>query len=130
MARTTPEYVTRNGPLSKIEMTSIEELTIGGRPAAAIAKRLGRHPATVRWAQARLGLRVPTFPNRRDHQRGTTTVRVFNAEQDAYLEAQRVRGLNFRQIADTWNDRFGFPRSQHTLRMRCVQLANFHEKEA
>jgi hypothetical protein len=61
------------------------------------------------------------------YTRNGVSVRSFSAEEDALLTSLRVAGLKSPAIARALTDRFGHPRSAHTVLVRLVLLSNLEE---
>jgi hypothetical protein len=90
-----------------------------------IARRLNRHPATVKWYMLRQGLFVP--PRRSIHRPYSTKTGVtrhpWTLAQDARLEELLIEGKNYRQAAEVITTQFNVPRNTHSCQVRAVMLA-------
>lgn len=122
-SRRVPEGIKR-GRLSVDEEAAIVELADEQKlEAGQIALRLNRHPATVSYAMHRLGCRQLT---RRTfcYWRAGAVVRSFSPDEDSWMLKRRAAGATTAQIALELGEKFGHPRSPHTVNVRLVLLAN------
>lgn len=120
------EYKT--GRLSDEELAEIERLAEQNFTAGRISQLIRRHPGTVNYAMHRLCLRVLT-KRTFCYERGGKIVKSFSDVEDAFLEQLRVDGKTTAEIAKRLTERFGHPRSPHTVNIRLQLLANAPDDE-
>jgi len=125
MAARFPETI-RRGLITDDEKEQIVDLAERSLSASQIARRLNRHPCTVGYAMHRLGVRTLSFKSF-SYMRAGRPVRSFSREEDAYLTALRVEGLSTPKIARLVSQRFGHPRTAHTIHVRLGLLSNVED---
>lgn len=118
---------TKRGRMTLAEEDLAAELFERGLTVGRIAQRMDRHPSTINWTLQRLGLKLPMMRKSRPYVRNGVLVVPFACEEDVFLMAARAAGHPFPLLSEIWQKRYGHHRSQHTLRMRAVQLANLAE---
>ena len=113
-------------PLSSAEKAMIARLaTTLVRPTpAAIARRVGRSPETIRWYMLRNGL-IATKP--RSIQVPYVTARgqradPYTPDHDARMLELRVGDMSCERIAATLTAEFGIPRKGYSIRHRLQLL--------
>lgn len=122
----------KRGRMSPEEKAEIERLceTLKNPTPSTIARRLNRHPATVKWHMLTHGLwDVP--PQRAPRPYTTKNGQTRNPwmpEHDRRLLALELAGEGsantiWRDIAETLTREFGVPRNQHSARIRAIMLA-------
>lgn len=116
------------GRLSPTERAQIEAMGAAGLRASTIARRLDRSIMVVNWTLTRLGLRAP-LARVHAYARNGVPVRSFSAEEDAFIEAQRLAGASCASIGRACGERFGHPRSHATISYRLAGLAARAEME-
>jgi len=119
-----PASELRRGRLSADEIASIERLAERGLKSGQIAQRLNRHPSTIGFAMATRGLRIakPGTNDLVEIKRGASVVRRFTRDEDVFIEALRVQGFTFQQIAEIAGRRFGYRRSAATMGIRLKMI--------
>lgn len=117
-------YAVRPGGLSDDDREKIFALAERGMKCGPIARRIEKHPATVRWFMYRNGLAQParrkSMPSAHPDARGR---KGYTAEEDAALLEMRSAGLDLRVIADRLTERFNHRRTRHGVEVRLVMLA-------
>lgn len=116
-------YAVEPGGLSEVNHEQIFAMADRGWKSTRIAREIRRHPSTVQWFMYRNGLAAPVYHGSEPYYRGGRLVIPFDAEQDAFIEALRIQGFDFNEIADLAAKRFGFTRSGHTIFCRLTMLA-------
>lgn len=117
------------GGLSDADHDHIIALASKGWNSGRIARRLGKHPATIGWFMYRHGLRPPRQATtaaaftRRDGR----IVRRFTRDEDDRMQALRRDGKTPTQIAAILTSEFGHPRSMHTVACRLVMLGGLED---
>lgn len=109
------------GGLSATDHEAVFRLAAKGWKSSRIAREIRKHPSTVRWFMYSNGLTVPRYgrqPTVRNCRR-----RPFSPEEDSFIEQLRGAGVGFAAIASLASERYGHPRSPHTIRCRLVMLA-------
>lgn len=121
-----PAYATKSGRMSKEEHASIERLAqeMKTPTAGKIARRLNRHPATVKWFMLTRGL-IERAPQRAaaSYTRNGRVVHPYLEQHDMLIEQLRAQGKVFREIAAELTTRFGIDRTAHSIQVRLVQLS-------
>lgn len=125
-------YLERNaawkrGRMTDDERAEIERLAEALRKPTpgAIARRLNRHPATIKWYMLRHGLLTltpRTIPRAYTTRAGITRY-PWSPEQDARLTELLREGKNYRQAGEVLTAEFGVPRNTHNCQVRAVMLA-------
>lgn len=115
----------RRGRMTDEDKAKIVELSESMKKPTPgkIARAINRHPATVNWFMLTRGLleRKPRHAPRQ-YTRNGQTIYPYNEEQDLRIEALRVEGKPFREIAEIVTAEFGFKRTAHSVQVRLVQL--------
>jgi IS30 family transposase len=113
------------GRLTDDDHRKIDELAAKGMTAGRIAQLIKRHSATVQWYLYSAGIRGPrpTPEKPISYMRGNRMVRHFSRDEDVFIEALRVQGFSFREIANFVNKRFSTERTFHTIQCRLIMLA-------
>lgn len=114
----------KRGKFSPEENALVTELAERGLTAGQIAYRMNRHPSTINFAMHRIGLKPPQSTVRKPYSRRGRPVRSFTPEEDAFIEAMRCQGFSSCAIARLCNEKFGYARAAHTIRVRLQMLAN------
>lgn len=102
---------------------------------AAIARRVGRNPKTVRWHMLTHGM-YSKAPRRGPgaHQRTRNgaiyMIHPWEEAHDTFIQAQRASGLSCAKVAAAVTAQFGIERKGHSVRVRLVLLAAAPETEA
>ena len=117
-------YPVKPGGLSDRDREAIFEMAERGLTCGPIARRLSKHPATVRWFMFRNGLVAPSrrssmptdHPNRANRK-------GYAPDEDAFILALRLQSIGLSEIARLATLRFGHPRSAHGISVRLVMLA-------
>ena len=120
-----PSHTVKPGGLSEADRARIFELAERGLKPGPIARRIEKHPATVRWFMYRNGLAQPTrqrnaMPKDRPNSAGR---KGYTAEEDAFILGLRCQGVDLRVIAERATERFGHKRTRHGVEVRLVMLA-------
>ncbi len=118
-------YAILPGGLSEADHDKIFALAEKGVKPSSIARRIQKHPATVRWFMYRNGLASPrpasnNAPADRSDARGR---KVYSAQEDAFIWRLRVAGTELAEIARRTTERFGHPRTRHSVEVRLVMLS-------
>jgi hypothetical protein len=91
---------------------------------AVIARRIERHPATVKWHMLRNGLLTQQPGYLKTPYSINGVVRTpWSPEQDARLVELRVAGKSYREIAEILSAEFAITRKLHSCQVRDVMLA-------
>ena len=114
------------GRLSDAERLQIQQLAARGLTAGQIAQRLERHPATINFYMVTHGLRAPV-DRTRAYARGTSAVRTFSADEDAFITVLRCQSYKYREIAAVCAQRFGHRRTPAVIGIRLRMLASRDE---
>lgn len=116
----------KRGRMTAAEKVEIERLvaTLKKPSPTAIARRLSRHPATVKWHMLRNGLLTlrPGYLKRPYSINGVARV-PWSPAQDARLVELRIAGKSYRAIAEILSAEFGIVRKLHSCQVRDVMLA-------
>jgi hypothetical protein len=113
----------RPGGLSEADRAEIIRLTEErGYKANRIARAIEKHPATVHWFMVSQGLAACGNGGRRCRRNGRQAL-PFEADEDAFIVALRLDGLQPAAIAQRATERFGHLRSRHTIYNRLVRVA-------
>lgn len=124
----------KRGRMSADECAEIERLALTLRKPtpAAIARRLNRHPATVKWHMLTRGLLdLPTrYGPCHYTKRDGTEVYPWNPDQDRRLTELRIERHSYRHIGEVLTGEFGIPRNAHKVQVRAVMLAAAADDEA
>lgn len=124
--------------MSKEERAQIEQLatTMKNPTPGKIARRLGRHPATVNWFMLRNGL-IERVPQRlaKPYMRNGQMVHPYTAEHDRRLVELRTDRpgaprKTYREIGEILTREFGIERDAHSVQVRMTQLAASPDQEA
>jgi hypothetical protein len=115
------------GRMTSEEKAEIERLaeTLKRPMPGPIARRLNRHPATVKWYMLRHGLLVQPrrcIPGPYTTKSGITR-HPWTPPQDARLEELLAAGKNYRQAGEILTAEFNIPRNTHNCQVRAVMLA-------
>jgi IS30 family transposase len=117
-------YTVRPGGLSEADREQIFALADKGMKCGPIARRIEKHPATVRWFMYRNGLAQPvrrkSIPTAHPDARGR---KGYSPEEDAALLEMRSAGIDLRVIAERMTERFGHRRTRHGVEVRLIMLA-------
>ncbi len=118
-------YAVKPGGLSEADHAQIFALADQGLKCGPIARRLEKHPATVRWFMYRNGLVQPsTRPGAMPTDRPNSAGRKgYTPAEDAFITGLRVEGVELGEIARRATDQFGHPRSRHGVEVRLTMLA-------
>ncbi|WP_375454817.1 hypothetical protein [uncultured Methylobacterium sp.] len=120
----TLSYAVKPGGLSEQDHERIVALAEKGVKSSAIARKLEKHPATVRWFLYRLGLVQPTrrhsIPVDRPNGSGR---KGYGPDEDRFILGLREAGVDLREIAQRVTEQFGHPRSRHGVEVRLIMLA-------
>lgn len=114
-----------SGRLTDTDHARIEELAEKGLSSGQIAQRLRRHQSTVQWFMYRNGLVAPKpMPEGRQvtYMRNGRTVTRYTQEEDAFIQALRLQGLDIAEIAELSSKRFNIDRKHHSVRCRLIML--------
>lgn len=98
-----------------------------------IARRINRHPATVKWYMMRHGLltQAPGRISRPYTDRNGVTRHPWSFDQDRRLTQLLVEeGKNYREAGEILTAEFGIPRGPHNCQVRAVMLAAAPDEEA
>lgn len=117
------KYTVLPGGLSVSDHERIHELAGRGWKSSRIAREIEKHPATVQWFMYRSGLKAPAYGRTKSSFRNGREVKPFSPEEDAFITALRLQNYGPKKIADLATNRFGHPRSNHTIACRLVMLA-------
>ena len=128
----TLNYAILPGGLSEADRERIFDLADRGMKCGPIARRIQKHPCTVRWFMYRNGLVQPTsgrssMPTDRPNARGA---KGYTPVEDAYLLALRTDGLGPTEIARRMTERFGHRRTLHGVMVRLTMLAAREDEPA
>jgi glycerophosphoryl diester phosphodiesterase len=124
----------RRGRLTDAEKARIDEIAGASKDPkpAFVARRLNRHPATVKWYMLTHGLY--SKPPRR--LRILKRVRADGVELHSWTQRQddrlidlRVEGRGYPECARILTAEFGIPRNPHSCRVRDVMLAAADDEE-
>ena len=119
-----PSYDVKPGGLTDADREQIFALAERGLRCGPIARRLEKHPATVRWFMYRNGLVQPLRRHAMPVDRPNASGRKgYTAEEDAFLLELREADVDLRVIAQRMTERFGHPRSRHGVEVRLTMLA-------
>ncbi|GEP12283.1 hypothetical protein [Methylobacterium gnaphalii] len=118
-------YAVKPGGLSAADHDQIFTLAEAGMKCGRIARKLLKHPATVRWFMYRNGLIEPSrrqtaMPIDRPNSAGR---KGYCPAEDAFISRLRTEGVPLTEIAKRTTERFGHPRSRHGVEVRLVMLA-------
>jgi hypothetical protein len=123
------------GRLSADERAQIEKLATSMRAPTPgkIARKLNRHPATVKWYMLTHGL-IEQKPGRaaRVHVRNGRTIHPYSPEHDARLLALRtlLPDAPYRVVAERLTTSFGIERDAHSVQVRLALLAAAPDEDA
>ncbi len=117
----------KRGPLGADEKAEIARLalTLKKPMPGPIARRLDRHPATVKWHMLSHGLLeyAPRYGARPYRRAGGSMVNPYTPAQDRRLLRLRRGGAGFPEIAAILTREFGVKRTAHSVQVRCIMLA-------
>lgn len=128
-----PAYATKRGRMSDADKIEIERLAGEMKlpTPGKIARKIGRHPATVKWFMLTRGLIEQTTGRAPGpYQRNGKTIYPYAEEHDIAIERMRAQGKVFREIADAITAEFGIDRTAHSVQVRLVQLSADPNREA
>lgn len=113
------------GRLTEEDRQKIRELAEQGLGPQKISHVIRRHPSTVSWFMYSDGLRAPgrSPTAASSYFRNGRLVHRFTEAEDALIEALRVDGLSFAEIAARATERFSTNRSAHVIQCRLIMLA-------
>ena len=118
----------RRRVLSDTDRRRAVEMATEGVGPTEIARRLGRKATTVAYYLSTQGLtRTRQTDVAETYLHRGQARRRFTREEDAFVEARCVAGDNDREIARACTERFGHPRTSHTVRIRLRNLGSVEE---
>lgn len=111
--------------LTDSDHTRIRELAGRGWKVGRIAQVIGKNHSTVYWFMLRDGLVERTAGNRKDtpYMRAGRWVYPWSADEDKFIESRRAEGGTLIGIAAEVAERFGKPRTPHSVHVRLIMLA-------
>ncbi|MCA0247652.1 MAG: helix-turn-helix domain-containing protein [Proteobacteria bacterium] len=103
----------------------IHELAERGWKVGRIAQAIGKNHSTVYWFMLRNGLVERPAGNRKDtpYRRAGRWVYPWNCDEDKLIESRRAQGGRLTDIAAEVAERFGKPRTPHSVHVRLIMLA-------
>ncbi len=122
--RTIPDGLHR-GPLTGEELAEVERLGARHLKPGQIARKLNRHPSTIKWRMLRAWLltQVPRTIAGPYVTRGGIERHPWTPDQDRRLEELRTTVTKVRQIGEILTAEFGVPRNGHSCFVRLTMLA-------
>lgn len=121
-------YAVKPGGLSEEDHARIVALAEKGMKPGVIARKLEKHPATVRWFLYRHGLVKPTRRHSMPVDRPNGSGRkAYGPEEDRFILELREAGADLRRIAERATEAFGHPRSRHGIEVRLIMLATLDD---
>ncbi|MEX3008971.1 helix-turn-helix domain-containing protein [Hoeflea sp. TYP-13] len=117
------DHLVRPGGLTDADHERIHELAERGWASTRIAREIEKHPSTVLWFMYRSGLRAPKDKGLKPYCRGGKMVYHYPPEEDEFITALRIANASLIEIARKCTERFGWPRSPHSVQNRLTMLA-------
>jgi hypothetical protein len=119
------DLMSRKSKLTDATKERIRDLAASGLNPPAIAALVDEHPSTVQWFMYSDGMRAPSQTDEpSSYMRNGRRVHRFTRAEDAFIEARRIAGDGFPEIARKAAARFGTERKPHSIQVRLIMLAN------
>jgi hypothetical protein len=127
-----PTPIYGHGRLTDADRARIIEFADAGLKAGQIAQRLKRCASTIHWHMVSTGLIAPKAAPDAPHKpymRGDQVVCRYTAQEDAFIQALRVQGFGFEEIAQLSARRYSIRRTAHSIQCRLIMLSAREDAE-